>query len=68
MNRPYISMTETELLREIWDTRENVKYAVASLERLAGASSFVKYRRHAECLRYSKYLKHLEYEYMCRED
>jgi hypothetical protein len=56
-------MTETELLREIWDTRENLKYAVA---RPAGAG-FASYLRHAEYLRYSKYLKHLEYEYLCRE-
>jgi hypothetical protein len=62
----FSSMTEAELLCEIWEARENVKYAIAKMERSGGAGSFVKYLTYGEYLRYSKYLKHLECEYLSR--
>ena len=70
MKRPYIEMPKEELLREIWDTHENVKYAVARLETVPTrpSGSFVGYIRHSEYLRYAKYLKQLECEYMYRTE
>jgi hypothetical protein len=65
----FSSMTEAELLCEIWDAREDVKYATSRVERTAdNAASFVKYMRYSQYLKYSKYLSHLECEYQRRNE
>jgi hypothetical protein len=62
-NRPYMGMPERELLREIADARE----AVASIPRLATVPGTIAFGTVVYDGRsFVKYLKYLEWEYLCR--
>jgi hypothetical protein len=62
-NRPFRRLPEEELLSEIEDTREAIA-SVAQLARVPGTVAFgtVANDNHT----FVKYLKYLEYEYLCR--
>ena len=62
-NRPFSRLPEEELLSEIEDTRE----AIASVSRLATVPGTIAFGTVAnDGHTFVKYLKYLEYEYLCR--